>query len=54
MKHTFQQTWSGEKISFYAGVDLFDWALPLHFASYGPNQVLLAILCFYISLEWDS
>ena len=53
MNHTFQKIWSGEKISFYAGIDFFDWALPVHVASYGRKQLLLAILCFYASVEWD-
>lgn len=53
MRHMIQKIWSGEKISFYAGMDFFDWAIPIHFASYGRNQLLLAILCFYILVKWD-
>lgn len=53
MKTTFQKIWPGEKRSWYIGIDLFDWALPLYIASYGKNQLLVAFLCFYISTEWD-
>lgn len=53
MKTTFERIWSGEKRSWYIGIDLLHWALPLDIAFYGKTQRLVAFLCFYISIEWD-
>jgi len=53
MKTRFLKIRSGEKRSWYVGIDFYDWALPAHVASYGRGQFLIAFLCFYISIGWD-